>query len=90
MTEYFRDILISPNMEIREIVSVPKIYTTYSMVLQIIHEDILRVVSNEIFIIPLHYFPHIFYSIGNLNRDATVRYAYYSVIRSHILRVLLS
>ena len=49
--------------------------------------------SNKRFIIPLHCFPAIFYYFIQwviLNRDATVQYAYYSVIRSHILRVLLS
>ena len=49
--------------------------------------------SNKRFIIPLHSFPAIFYYFiqwVTLNQDATVQYAYYSVIRSHILRVLLS
>ena len=49
--------------------------------------------SNKSFIIPLHCFPAIFYYFIQrviLNPDATVQYAYYSVIRSHILRVLLS
>ena len=49
--------------------------------------------SNKRFIIPLHYFPAIFYCFIQrviLIRDATVQYAYYSAIRSHTLGILLS
>ena len=62
-------------------------YFTSCIVLSVKPSNIKR------FIIPLHYFPAIFYcfiQLVILNRDATEQYAYYSAIRCHILHVLLS